>query len=90
VLTATTKTALQKLAKQAKVYGTASSITIIGRVKETNDKSYDMRLSKQRATNVANYLKRLGVKGTYKVIAAGISPENKPISRRVDGTLIWK
>ena len=35
VLTPTTKTALQKLAKQAKAYGVASSITIIGRVKET-------------------------------------------------------
>ena len=90
VLTAATKTALTKLAKQAKVYGKASSITIIGRVKETKDKSYDMRLSKQRALNVANYLKKLGVTGTYSVIAAGISPENKPISRRVDGTLIWK
>lgn len=90
VLTSTTTKALKKLAIQAKVYGKASSITIIGRVKETNDKSYDMRLSKQRAVNVANYLKKLGVTGTYKVIAAGISPENKAISRRVEGTLIWK
>jgi hypothetical protein len=38
---------------------------------------------------VANYLKKLGVTGTYKVIAAGISPENKAISRRVDGVLTW-
>jgi uncharacterized repeat protein (TIGR02543 family) len=90
VLTAATKTALKKLSIQARAYGRASAITIIGRVKETNDKSYDMRLSKQRATNVAAYLKKLGVNGTYKVIAAGISPENKAISRRVDGVLVWK
>jgi outer membrane protein OmpA-like peptidoglycan-associated protein len=90
VLTSATKVALKKLAVQAKANGKASSITIIGRVKETNDKSYDKRLSTQRAVNVAKYLKQLGVVGTYKVIAAGISPENKPISRRVDGVLIWK
>ncbi|MEN9962081.1 MAG: hypothetical protein RIS66_494 [Actinomycetota bacterium] len=90
VLTTATKTALKKLAVQAKANGRASSITIIGRVKETNDKSYDKRLSNQRAVNVAKYLKQLGVVGTYKVIAAGISPENKPVSRRVDGVLIWK
>lgn len=89
-LTAATKTAIKKLAATAKKYGYATSITIYGRVKETNDKSYDARLSKARATNVANYLKKLGVGGAFKVIAAGISPENKPISRRVDMELYWK
>ncbi len=70
-------------------YGTASTITIIGRVKEKADKRYDIRLSKQRATNVSNFLKKLGVRGTYKTVAAGISPENKAISRRVEVTLKW-
>jgi outer membrane protein OmpA-like peptidoglycan-associated protein len=89
VLTSATKIALTRLARKAKTYGTASAITVIGRVKETNDKSYDARLSKQRATNVAVFLRKLGVTGTYRVIAAGISPENKPVSRRVDTTLVW-
>lgn len=88
-LTAATKTALKKLAATAKKYGYATNITIYGRVKETNDKSYDAKLSKARATNVAAYLKKLGVSGAFKVIAAGISPENKPISRRVDMSLYW-
>ena len=90
VLTTATQAALRKVAAQAKVYGTASAITIIGRVKETADKSYDLKLSKQRALNVAAFLKKLGVQGSYSVIAAGISPENKAISRRVDATLVWK
>ena len=89
VLLAAAKTDLRILAKKAKAYGLASSITVIGRVKETNDKSYDLRLSRQRATNVANFLKTLGVKGTYKLVPAGISPENKPISRRVEVTIKW-
>lgn len=84
-----TKTKLQKLAATAKQYGYATSITIYGRVKETNDKSYDAKLSKARAINVAAYLKKLGVKGVFKVIPAGISPENKAISRRVDMSLFW-
>lgn len=88
-LTSATKTALKKLAATAKKYGYATNITIYGRVKETADKSYDARLSKARATNVAAYLKKLGVSGAFKVIAAGISPENKPISRRVDMSLYW-
>jgi uncharacterized repeat protein (TIGR02543 family) len=89
-LTSETKTALKKLAATAKKYGYATSITIYGRVKETNDKSYDAKLSKARATNVAAYIKKLGVSGIFKIIAAGISPENKPVSRRVDMELFWK
>jgi uncharacterized repeat protein (TIGR02543 family) len=80
---------LKRIAALAKLNGTASTITIIGRVKETADKSYDIRLSKQRATSVSNFLKTLGVRGTYKTVAAGISPENKAISRRVEVTLKW-
>lgn len=84
-----TVTKLKALAATAKKYGYATSITIYGRVKETNDKSYDAKLSKARAINVAAYLKKLGVKGVFKIIPAGISPENKAISRRVDMTLFW-
>lgn len=89
-LTSEAKLALKKLAATAKKYGYATSITIYGRVKETNDKSYDAKLSKARATNVAAYIKKLGVSGIFKIIAAGISPENKPVSRRVDMELFWK
>jgi outer membrane protein OmpA-like peptidoglycan-associated protein len=84
-----TKALLKSLATKAKKFGVVTKIDVIGRVKETADKSYDMRLSRQRATNVANYLKKLGVKGTFLIKAAGISPENKPISRRVNIFLFW-
>lgn len=89
VLTTNTKNALKKLAATAKAYGRANNITIYGRVKETNDKSYDMRLSKARAANVAAFLKKYGVTGEYKVYAKGISPENTFRSRRVDLKLWW-
>lgn len=89
VLQTKAKQQLKALATKAVTYGYALRIQVTGRVKETNDKSYDMRLSRQRAQNVANYLKTLKVKGKWVVIAAGISPENKAISRRVDLTLFW-
>ena len=85
----TTIAALKKLIVIAKKRGVAAKITIIGRVKETADKSYDIKLSKARADNVASYLKKAGLKGPYTVVAAGISPENRWISRRVEITVTW-
>ncbi len=89
VLTERAKMHLRKLAATAKSYGRANNITIYGRVKETNDKSYDLRLSRARAANVAAYLKKYGVTGVFKVYAKGISPENTFKSRRVDMKLWW-
>jgi uncharacterized repeat protein (TIGR02543 family) len=81
--------ALKKLMVIAKTRGVALTINIVGRVKETADKSYDMKLSKARAVNVASYLKKAGLKGSYKVTAAGISSENTWMSRRVEITVTW-
>jgi uncharacterized repeat protein (TIGR02543 family) len=89
VLQTKAKQQLKALATKAVTYGYALKIQVTGRVKETADKSYDMRLSRQRAQNVANYLKTLKVKGKWVVTAAGISPENKAISRRVDISIVW-
>jgi uncharacterized repeat protein (TIGR01451 family) len=89
-LTKETLATLKALAKKAKKYGGFPTITVIGKVRETNDKSYDAALSKQRAVNVAKQIKKLGILGNYKTIAAGISPENQPISRRVEITMVWK
>ena len=90
VLSTATKKKLRDLALKAKKIAAKPYITVIGRVRETPDKSYDARLSLQRARNVRNYLKTLGVKGTYKVVSAGISPENRPMSRRAEVTIRWK
>ena len=89
-LTKATLATLKALAAKAKKYGGYPTITVIGKVKETNDKSYDAALSKQRAVNVAKQIKKLGIVGKYTTIAAGISPENQPISRRVEIKMTWK
>lgn len=88
-LIAATKAKIAAFVKKIKASGGKPSITVIGKVKETVDKSYDIRLSTQRALNVAKEMKRLKALGVYKTVAAGISPENKAISRRVEITAIW-
>ena len=88
-LIAATKAKIAAFVKKIKASGGKPSITVIGKVKETVDKSYDVRLSTQRALNVAKEMKRLKALGVYKTVAAGISPENKAISRRVEITAIW-
>lgn len=88
-LIAATKAKLAAFVKKIKAGGGSPQIYVIGKVKETADKSYDIRLSTQRALNVANQMKLLKASGKYKTVAAGISPENKAISRRVEITVIW-
>ena len=88
-LTATTKAKISALVKKIRAAGGSPQIYVIGKVKETADKSYDIRLSTQRAVSVANQMKNLRASGKYKTVAAGISPENKAISRRVEITVIW-
>lgn len=76
---------LRSLAAKIKKVKAKAVITINGRVFETPDKSYDMKLSMSRASNVADALKQLGVKGTFKLIASGIAPERtNPVARRAD------
>lgn len=88
-LIATTRAKLAAFVKKIKAAGGTPQIYVIGKVKETADKSYDIRLSTQRAVSVANHMKKLQASGKYKTVAAGISPENKAISRRVEITVIW-
>jgi uncharacterized repeat protein (TIGR02543 family) len=60
-------------------------VTVSGWVKETSDKSYDARLSKERAQNMVYVLQDIyGIKGKYSYKGYGISPENTEKSRRAD------
>lgn len=83
------KATLKEFATKAAAAGRAISVGIVGRVKRTNDVSYDMALSNSRANTVSAYLKGRGVTGTYSLNAAGISPENTAKSRRVDILITW-
>jgi outer membrane protein OmpA-like peptidoglycan-associated protein len=60
-------------------------VNVSGWVKETSDKSYDARLSKERAKNMVYVLEEIyGIKAKYFYKGYGISPENTDKSRRAD------
>lgn len=85
VLSSAALATLKSLAAKIKKVKGKATITINGRVFETSDKSYDKKLSMSRASNVADALKKLGVQGTFKLVASGIAPERtNPIARRAD------
>jgi len=87
-LRATTIADLKALSKKV-TSKVGVEVTVTGFVKRTADTSYDLRLSLQRARNIANYLSQSGVKATYKVSSKGIAKENNPTARRVEVTIVW-
>jgi uncharacterized repeat protein (TIGR02543 family) len=66
-------------------------IVVSGWVKETADKSYDIRLSRERAQNMVHVLRDIfKIKATYSYKGYGISPENTDKSRRADIVVTFK
>lgn len=84
VLTSQGKRILASMARRLNgVYGSIA-ITATGFVNRTSDQSYDVRLSRERALNAANYLQSLGVNATVKVRVFGIAPEKGQPARRAE------
>ncbi len=84
VITRTAYKELVKLANKVKRNVQKLQVIVDGWVKETNDKSYDIRLSRDRATNTVKVLRGLGVDAYVSLTPRGISPENTPKSRRTN------
>lgn len=89
VLRATEKNSLKKLAEKMLKNVQRPQMIVYGWVKETTDKSYDQKLSYQRAVNTAAYLRKLGVDAIVEKTPKGISPENSAKSRRTDVRLYY-
>lgn len=84
VITAAARAILVKLANKVKASQQKLQVIVDGWVKETNDKSYDIRLSRDRATNSVKVLRSLGIDAYVNLTPRGISPENTPKSRRTN------
>ena len=66
------------------------TVSVSGWVKETKDKSYDARLSADRATAIVKVLRdSFGISGTYTYKGFGIDPGNSDKSRRADIVITW-
>ena len=66
------------------------TVNVSGWVKETKDKSYDTRLSADRAAAIVKVLRdSFGISGTYSYRGFGIDPGNSDKSRRADIVITW-
>ncbi|MFT6219481.1 MAG: OOP family OmpA-OmpF porin [Myxococcota bacterium] len=94
-LTTSAKETLTKLVKEIKYYPNSKKIEIQGHASSDGDESFNMKLSKERAQSVANYLRSQGVEnhltakgyGETMLIADEFEESGLLTNRRVD--LFW-
>jgi outer membrane protein OmpA-like peptidoglycan-associated protein len=84
-LTSKTKKTLTSLANKVKGMSQRAQLYVDGWVKETADKSYDLRLSKDRANATARFLRLIGVNAVIQQLTPrGIFPLADPRARRAE------
>lgn len=86
-ITKTAYSELVKLANKVKSNVQKLQVFVDGWVKETNDKSYDLKLAQARAVNTVKVLRALGIDAYVNLNPRGISPENSAKSRRTNITI---
>lgn len=84
VIRASARTTIAALAKKVAPQKQRLQLVVDGWVKETKDKSYDLRLAKDRAVNTVSQFRALGINAVVNLTPRGISPENTPKSRRTN------
>jgi hypothetical protein len=83
-ITRNVKAALAKAASDAKI-----TVKVVGWV-QPNPKPGDIKyLSTYRAKNVANLMKKLGLKGSYSLNFPGLEKDNIPSARHASVTIKW-
>jgi uncharacterized repeat protein (TIGR02543 family) len=88
VLTAEGMSTLKTLVK--KTGKNAVRTESVGYVQGTTVTSNDQALSRERATNVAAYLRSLGLKGAYVVRGDGVAKESGALARRVNVAVTYQ
>jgi outer membrane protein OmpA-like peptidoglycan-associated protein len=88
VLNAKAKADLTKLANKALAAGTAFKVTVVGFTQPTAKDPNFKALANNRAKAAANFLRSLGVKGSYSINGVGQAPRNIPSSRYAEVTVI--
>lgn len=85
LLTQNTKDKLDSLYRQMKRQSQKAVLVVDGWVKKTSDTSYSVELSKDRARNVANYLRSLGAKVSIREIKPnGVHPRVNNKARKAE------
>jgi len=89
-LDAKAKADLRALAKKALRAGSNFTVTVVGFTQPTAKDPNFKALANNRAKAAANFLRSLGVKGTYSINGVGQAPRNVPSSRYAEVTVVVK
>ena len=87
-LDAKAKADLTKLAKKALAAGSTFKVTVVGFTQPTAKDPNFKSLANNRAKAAANFLRSLGVKGSYSITGVGQAPVNIASSRYAEVTVI--
>jgi hypothetical protein len=87
-LNAKAKADLRALAKKALRSGSNFKVTVVGFTQPTAKDPNFKALANNRAKAAANFLRSLGVKGSYSINGVGQAPRNVPSSRYAEVTVI--
>jgi outer membrane protein OmpA-like peptidoglycan-associated protein len=87
-LDAKAKADLTNLANKALAAGTNFKVTVVGFTQPTAKDPNFKALANNRAKAAANFLRSLGVKGSYSINGVGQAPRNVPSSRYAEVTVI--
>jgi outer membrane protein OmpA-like peptidoglycan-associated protein len=87
-LNAKAKADLRALARKALRSGTSFKVTVVGFTQPTAKDPNFRTLANNRAKAAANFLRSLGVKGSYSITGVGQAPRNVPSSRYAEVTVV--
>ncbi len=87
-LNAKAKADLTKLAKKALAAGSSFKVTVVGFTQPTSKDPNFKTLANNRAKAAANFLRSLGVKGSYSITGVGQAPRNVASSRYAEVTVL--
>ena len=87
-LNAKAKADLTNLANKALAAGTSFKVTVVGFTQPTAKDPNFKTLANNRAKAAANFLRSLGVKGSYSINGVGQASRNVPASRYAEVTVI--
>jgi outer membrane protein OmpA-like peptidoglycan-associated protein len=87
-LNAKAKADLTNLANKALAAGSRFTVTVVGFTQPTAKDPNFRTLANNRAKAAANFLRSLGVKGSYSVTGVGQAPRNVPSSRYAEVTVV--
>ena len=90
VLDAKAKADLRSLAKKALAAGSNFTVTVVGFTQPTAKDPNFKTLANNRAKAAANFLRSLGVKGSYSIDGVGQASRNVPSSRYAEVTVVVK